>query len=92
MRANLDATGGQIAAERIAVVLAERLGRTAARTLVRDARSRAGETGRVAPRRARRADPGLSPEEIRDALDPDGYLGSAGALVDRALAATQRSG
>ncbi len=30
-------------------------------------------------------DTGLSPEEIRDALEPTTYLGSAGALVDRAL-------
>ena len=54
MRANLDLTGGQIAAERIAVILTERLGRTAARTLVRDASLRARETGRLAGRGARR--------------------------------------
>jgi 3-carboxy-cis,cis-muconate cycloisomerase len=29
---------------------------------------------------------GLTDAELRDALDPTTYLGSAGALVDRALA------
>ena len=86
MRANLDLTGGQIAAERIAVVLTERLGRTAARTLVRDASLRASETGRSLGDELVDLDTGLAPEEIRDALEPTTYLGSAGALVDRALA------
>ena len=54
MRANLDLTGGQIAAERIASLLTERLGRTAARTLVRDASLRARDERAVARRRARR--------------------------------------
>ena len=49
MRANLDLTGGQVAAERIALLLTERLGRTTARKLVRDASLRAGETGRPSP-------------------------------------------
>ena len=35
MRANLDLSGGAIVAERLALVLAERLGRSAARALVR---------------------------------------------------------
>ena len=78
---------GQIAAERIAVVLTERLGRTAARTLVRDASLRA-ERDRALARATSSSvsTPGLTPEEIRDALEPTTYLGSAGALVDRALA------
>ncbi|MGZ8687834.1 MAG: lyase family protein [Gaiellaceae bacterium] len=86
MRANLDVTGGQIAAERIAVVLTERLGRTAARILVRDASLRASESGRPLGDELVDLDTGLAPEEIRDALEPTTYLGSAGALVDRALA------
>jgi 3-carboxy-cis,cis-muconate cycloisomerase len=86
MRANLDLTGGRIASERIAVVLTERLGRTAARTLVRDASLRAGETGRSLGDELIDLDTGLRPEEIRDALEPTTYLGSAGLLVDRALA------
>ena len=87
MRANLDLTGGQIAAERIAVVLTERLGRTAARTLVRDASldARSDRAARSAEELAG-LDTGLTREEIEAALEPTTYLGSAGALVDRALA------
>ena len=54
MRANLDLTGGQIVAERIALLLTDRLGRTAARALVRDASLRADATGRPLGRGARR--------------------------------------
>ncbi len=86
MRANLDLTGGQIAAERIAVVLTERLGRTVARTLVRDASLSAGRTGQSLAEELAGLDTGLTPEEIEDALEPTTYLGSAGVLVDRALA------
>ena len=85
MRANLDLTGGQIAAERIAVVLTERLGRTVARTLVRDAALRARETGRPFAEELAAVDTGLTAEEISEALEPTTYLGSAGVLVDRAL-------
>ena len=87
MRANLDLTGGQIAAERIALLLTERLGRTAARTLVREASLRAGRTGQHAwPTSSHVCDTGLTGEEIEAALEPTTYLGSAGLLVDRALA------
>ncbi len=86
MRANLDLTGGRIAAERIAVILTERLGRTASRTLVRDASVRAGESGRSLAEELDDLETGLTSEEIRDALEPTTYLGSAGSLVDRALA------
>lgn len=86
MRANLDLTGGQVVAERLAMLLTERHGRTAARTLVRDASLRAGETGRSLAEELTGLDTGLTSEEIRSALEPTTYLGSAGALVDRALA------
>lgn len=85
MRSNLDATGA-IAAERIAIVLTGRLGSTKARTLVRDASLRAAETGRPLGEELALLDTGLEPDEIRAALEPTTYLGSAGALVDRALA------
>ena len=86
MRANLDLTGGQIAAERIAVVLTERLGRTAARALVRSAALAASESGRSLAGELAELETGLSAEEIRDALEPTTYLGSASVYVDRALA------
>jgi 3-carboxy-cis,cis-muconate cycloisomerase len=86
MRANLDITGGQVVAERLALLLAERLGRTAARTLVRDASLRANETARPLAEEIAGLETGLTSEEIETALEPTTYLGSAGALVDRALA------
>jgi 3-carboxy-cis,cis-muconate cycloisomerase len=86
MRANLALTGGRIATERVASILAERLGRTEARALVREASLAAGASGRALAEELSVADTGLSREEIEAALDPTTYLGSAGALVDRALA------
>jgi 3-carboxy-cis,cis-muconate cycloisomerase len=86
MRANLDLTGGQVVAERLAVVLSDSLGRTAARSLVRDASLRATKSGRSLAEEVANIDPGLTAAEIRAALDPSTYLGSAGLLVDRALA------
>ena len=53
MRENLDRTGGLVVAERVALVLAERVGRTAARAVVRDASLRAAASGAHARRGAR---------------------------------------
>ena len=86
MRANLDLTNGGIVSERLALVLTERMGRTAARALVRDASTRPfGDGGGLAEALAS-VDTGLSQTELDAALDPATYLGSAGAFVDRALA------
>ena len=49
-------------------------------------RSRAGETGRLFADELADLDTGLTAEEIQAALEPTTYLGSAGVLVDRALA------
>ena len=86
MRENLALTGGLVATERLALVLTERVGRTAARELVRDASLRAAASGRPLAEELEGVDTGLTPDEIAAALDPTTYLGSAGALVDRALA------
>jgi 3-carboxy-cis,cis-muconate cycloisomerase len=86
MRSNLDLTGGQVMAERVALVLTERLGRTAARALVRSASLQATETGRSLADELGDRDTGLTAEEIQTTLEPTTYLGSAAALVDRALA------
>ena len=86
MRANLEATGGLIMAERITYLLAGRIGRSEAHELVSEASARAGAAGR--PLRAElEADPRieLSAAELDAAFDPTGYLGSAEAFVDRAL-------
>jgi 3-carboxy-cis,cis-muconate cycloisomerase len=86
MRANLELTGGRIASERLALVLAGRLGRTEARAIVREASLRASADGCTLGDALAGSDTGLSEAELAVALDPATYLGSAGALVDRALA------
>ena len=87
MRANLDLTAGAIASERLASRLSERLGRTRARALVRSASIEALESGRPLAEVAAGLETGLDPAELEAAVDPATYLGSAGILVDRALAA-----
>ena len=88
MRENLDETGGMLLAENVTTVAAEHLGRLKAHDLVEAACRRALDEGK--PLREvlldeREIRESLSPEEIDTALDPAGYLGSAGAFVDRAL-------
>jgi len=82
MRQNLGATGGLVLAERVSQLLAPRVGRREAHEIV----SAAAATGSfrwalVADERV-----GLSTEQVDVLLDPEEYLGSAAALVDRALA------
>jgi 3-carboxy-cis,cis-muconate cycloisomerase len=81
MRANLDASGGLVLAERVASALSDELGRGTAHQLVAEA------AGAASFRDAVLADDRvpLSAEELDALLDPTTYLGSAGALVDRAL-------
>jgi 3-carboxy-cis,cis-muconate cycloisomerase len=88
MRANLDAGGGVVLAERVAAALAERLGRGPAHELVAAA-ARAPDF-----RGALLAEPRspLGADELDALLDPLGYLGSAGPLVDRALARYETEG
>jgi 3-carboxy-cis,cis-muconate cycloisomerase len=79
MAANLRLTDGAIVSERLALVLAARLGRAEAHELLADATA----TGDL---RSVLADelPGMDVDEL---LDPLEYLGSAELFVDRALAA-----
>ncbi|MFJ9721217.1 3-carboxy-cis,cis-muconate cycloisomerase [Streptomyces sp. NPDC101209] len=89
MRANLAATGGQIASERLCAVLALRLGRTPAKDLLTQASLHAARTARPLAAVLEELPPlqGLfAPGELADLLDPAGCTGAAGALVDRALA------
>ncbi|MFI6503336.1 lyase family protein [Nonomuraea typhae] len=74
MRANLALTGGLVVSERLAATLAAELGRDRARSATADPEALAAM---LAAR-----------PELKDLLDPAGYLGSAGALVDRALRRT----
>jgi 3-carboxy-cis,cis-muconate cycloisomerase len=88
MRENLDEMGGMLLAENVTTVAAEHLGRLKAHDLVEAACRRALEAGKPL-REELLEDDGiggvLSEEEIDAALDPAGYLGSAGEFVDRAL-------
>ena len=82
MRANLEASGGLVVAERITFALAPRLGRAQAHDLVAEAaRARSFREALLADERT-----GLSADELDALLDPTGYLGAAEVLVDRALA------
>ncbi|PRY37276.1 3-carboxy-cis,cis-muconate cycloisomerase [Umezawaea tangerina] len=93
MRRNLDLTGGLLLAENVSVRLAPALGRAGAQDLVaelcRDAVARGLTLGEALAADARVLEH-LSTGEIDEALDPSGYVGSAAAFVDRALAAHQR--
>jgi 3-carboxy-cis,cis-muconate cycloisomerase len=88
MRENLDATGGLLLAERVTMMVAEHFRRLEAHDLVEAASRRTFESGRSL-REELLSDPMLenvlSAEDLDAALDPAGYLGSAGAFVDRAL-------
>jgi 3-carboxy-cis,cis-muconate cycloisomerase len=90
MRANLEVTGGLLMTERLAAGLAGALGRAGAHDLVRRLGQEAAGSGR--PLRAvLLADPEvrarLGEADVDRLLDPEGYLGAAHRLVDRALAA-----
>jgi 3-carboxy-cis,cis-muconate cycloisomerase len=82
MRANLDAGGGLVVAERVSFALTPRLGRGEAHAVVAEAaRAPSFRDALLADERV-----GLSGDELDALLDPTGYLGSAEELVDRALA------
>ncbi len=88
MRANLGATGGQLVSERVSAVLAPRIGKSAAKELLTRASLLAATTGRpLADVLAGLPELAgvLDRAEAAALLDPDGYTGAAGALVDRAL-------
>ncbi|MEU4546715.1 lyase family protein [Nonomuraea dietziae] len=81
MRANLDLTGGLIVSERLAAALTPVLGRQRARALLTGAAPGQGLREALEQAVGDRLD-------LDDLLDPTRYLGSAPALVDRALRRT----
>ncbi|MBX5441174.1 MAG: 3-carboxy-cis,cis-muconate cycloisomerase [Solirubrobacteraceae bacterium] len=95
MRANLALTGGLLMAERVSTALGRTLGRGAAHEVVERAAAAAADGGRPFAD-VLRDDPEIRERvgagEIDRLLDPAGYLGSAGALVDRALEAHRMLG
>ena len=90
MRANLDLSGGLMMAEALTLALAEQIGRSEARRIVQAACDQARTAGGSLQQAAHddpRISAAMSPDAIDQALDPAAYLGSADALIDRALAA-----
>ncbi|MFJ6750080.1 3-carboxy-cis,cis-muconate cycloisomerase [Streptomyces sp. NPDC091266] len=92
MRHNLALTGGLVTTERLVAALTALTGRGEARRILDAASRRTAEEGLglyEALREALDRDPAVAaafPEEaLRQLLDPTDYLGSATALVDRAL-------
>jgi 3-carboxy-cis,cis-muconate cycloisomerase len=88
MRANLASTHGLIVSERLSAVLAPLLGKATAKELLGEASRRAVREDR--PLRDVLGElPAvtgvLTPAALDELLDPAGYTGAAGALVDRAL-------
>jgi 3-carboxy-cis,cis-muconate cycloisomerase len=88
MRANLEATGGAVLAERIVMHLGRTIGRDAAQALVKDVVARARERGApfgdvlgTTPDIAGM----ISADELRALLDPAGYLGAAETFRRRLL-------
>jgi 3-carboxy-cis,cis-muconate cycloisomerase len=89
MAGNLAATGGRLVSERVSAVLAPKLGRAAAKELLTRASLRAAETARPLAEVLAESDAlrgMLTPAQLTALLDPAGYTGTAGPLVDRALA------
>jgi 3-carboxy-cis,cis-muconate cycloisomerase len=93
MRANLDAVGALLASEAVMLALAARLGRHVAHDVVYEA-AMAAQEGGGSFRDRLRADPrvagALGAEELQGLLDPAGYVGLAGAFVDRVVAEAAR--
>jgi 3-carboxy-cis,cis-muconate cycloisomerase len=94
MRANLDAARGLPLAEHVTAVLAPALGTLAAHDLMADASRQAAASGRelgdVLVETAEFAGPiaaaGVTPGQVRAALEPASYLGSTAEFVAAALA------
>jgi 3-carboxy-cis,cis-muconate cycloisomerase len=85
MRANLDLTGGHLLTERVTAALARTVGQLTAHDRVTAASAEAMASGR--PLGEVLAEAGVPADEVAALLDPAGYLGTADAFVDRALAA-----
>jgi len=88
MRVNLDATGGLIMAEAVAMALAEKVGKSEAHHLV-EAASKKAVADKKALREVLAKDPKvtahLSVERIAKLFEPMAYQGVSQALIDRLL-------
>src|SRR5205085_1176590 len=94
MRANLDLTGGLVVTEAVMMGLAPHLGRQRAHDLIYDISRQVVTTGKpLIDLLAADADIArhLTREELEKLVDPANYLGLAGEMIDRVLAAEQRA-
>jgi 3-carboxy-cis,cis-muconate cycloisomerase len=90
MRANLEATGGQIMAEAVMIALGPKLGRLEAHHVVEEACRKASAEQRHLEEvlsEDKRVTAHLAPDEIERLFDPLAYQGVAQAFIDRQLAA-----
>jgi len=87
MRADLDLTDGLIVSERLSVALAAVLGAAGGRELAEQAARALGRDG-IPLRQSLSGAGKLTEQQLDRLLDPDGYLGAAAALTDRALLRT----
>ncbi len=88
MRANLDNAKGLPLAESLMMALAPKTGRMHAHHIIEAAAKKAiaeGLTLAAAASAETAITDHLSPEEIDRALDPQAYLGSANAMIDKVL-------
>jgi 3-carboxy-cis,cis-muconate cycloisomerase len=88
MRADLDKTHGLLMAEAVSMALAPSMGKAQAHHLVETASRRAVADGRSlaeALSAMPQASEHLSPEALGEVMRPDGYLGAAGAFIQRVL-------
>jgi 3-carboxy-cis,cis-muconate cycloisomerase len=83
MRANLEATHGAVFAEKAAILLAPRLGRTAAQVVAAEAAN--GQSLRDGLARQPDAAKVLTPEQIKNIDRPEDYLGAAETFRRRLL-------
>ena len=90
MRANLEATGGQIMAEAVMIALGPKLGRLEAHHVVEEACRKASAEQRHLEEvlgEDKRVTAHLTPDEIERLFDPLAYQGVAQAFIDRQIAA-----
>ena len=93
MRANLDNTGGLPLAESLMMALAQKTGRMEAHHIVEAVAKKAiadGLTLAAAASAQGAITAQLSRQEIERALDPENYLGSANAMIDKVLSEVHR--
>ena len=89
MRRNLDATGGLIMAEAVAMALAEKLGKSEAHHIV-EAASKTAVASKKHLRDVLAADSNvsaqLSADQLKKLFEPTAYQGASQTLIDRLLA------